>query len=51
MPTLKAKVLAIAKDVGLSPAVYELGGAGAVLETASQLLGFVPKPGHRPSSR
>ena len=46
MPTLKAKCLAIAHDLGLPPLMFEGGGgAAAVLKAACREMGITPEPG------
>ena len=45
MPTFKEKVLAIARDVGIPPEMFDIGGATAVLKAACDAMGMVPKQG------
>ena len=38
-------MLAIARDVGIPPEMFDIGGATAVLKAACDAMGMVPKQG------
>ena len=46
MPSLKDKVFAIARDVGIPSEVFDAGDAAAVLRAACDAMGMVPKQRH-----
>ena len=45
MPSLREKVLAIARDVGIARELFDQGGAIAVLKAACDVMGITPKQG------